>query len=213
MQNNNNRNYLTDSPDYPKVFHGKNNIPVVVRPMVNGDLEKSHEFFCRLPEELRKYLRIDVTDIEILRKRMNGKDRVKYWRLVGEHNGKIIADATLYQNTHGWMRHTAEFRCIVSPEYQKIGLGHFLLKELTRIANDQKVEIAYSEVMAEQEQAKKILDSLGFVKELRRKSHVKDIYGKLHDQWIYTNNLSVVRQKLESYMFQAEFQTRGFESE
>ena len=100
---------------------------------VDGSAEdeaKLLAFFRSLPMEVRQYLRMDVTLLENLRKRMNPGPFQRFFRLVAEQEGRIFADATLCGPVTGWMRHTCEIRCIVHPDFQNKGLGTHLLWEL-----------------------------------------------------------------------------------
>ena len=80
---------------YPREKTLKNGSRFTIRELQAEDEIKLLNFFKSLPLEERQYLRMDVTQLENLRRRMNPSSEVKIWRLVAEHDGKIWADATL----------------------------------------------------------------------------------------------------------------------
>jgi len=115
---------------YPLEKTLKDGSRVQIREMHAEDEQKLLEFFKDLPLEERQYLRMDVTRRENLHRRMNPGPFRRIWRLASEHEGRIIADATLYGAAVGWMRHAAEIRWLVHPDFKRKGLGSILLWEL-----------------------------------------------------------------------------------
>ncbi len=185
---------------YPLNTKLKDSSDITIRKMRPDDEEKSLEFFKSLPFEDRQYLRIDVTDPEILKKRMNPGPFYHYWRLVAERDNRIWGDATICSHATGWMRHAYEIRCIVHPDFKKKGLGSLLIWELFQKTLADKAEIVFCEAMPEQKGAVAVLEKLGFKKTLVRPNHVKDIKGDKHDLYIYTKDVNAMWDTLKSYM-------------
>jgi RimJ/RimL family protein N-acetyltransferase len=185
---------------YPKKIHLKDGREVTVRPMVDTDLEASYSFFKSLPEDVRVYLRQDVTKREVVERRMGHDDMHCFCRIVVLVGDRIVGDATLYQEPHSWKKHVGEVRLIIHPEYQHAGLGNHLIHELYEIANAGGLELLFCALIEEQVGTIKALEKLGFKKELVKKGHVRDIKGKRHDLVIMTCNLGELWHRLEILM-------------
>lgn len=177
----------------------KDGTKVTIREMQPEDELKLLNFFKSLPLEERQYLRMDVTQIEYLRRRMHPGPFQRIWRLVAEHDDKIWADATLCGHVKGWMRHVSEIRCIVHPSFQRKELGKFLISELYQKTVSDKGQRIVCEAVPEQTSAIAVLKSLGFHLVLVRKDHIKDINGKKHDLHIYSIDVKEMWERLRAY--------------
>ncbi len=184
----------------PKRVRLKDGNLLLLRPMLPEDLDSSHRFFLALPEEDRLHLRLDVTDRENVRIRMESTDALEAWRLVALQDEEIVGDATLYQPRYGWMRHTGEIRCIVARPWQGRGLGTFLLNELFQAALRRGVERLFAQVSTGQAAALHILDQLGFRREAVLRKHRRDLRGEAHDVIVMTASLSDLWRRLEDLM-------------
>ncbi|MFH2001982.1 MAG: GNAT family N-acetyltransferase [Planctomycetota bacterium] len=185
----------------------KDDSTVTIREMSPDDELKVLNFFKSLPLEMRQYLRMDVTVIENLRKRIHQSSAQRMWRIVAEQDDKIRAEAMIFGPATGWQRHTCELRCIVHPDYQKKGLGSILLWELFQKTLNEKYDLLICEVVPEQVQAISVLDKLGFTLALKRPKHVRDISGEKHDLCIYTMNVKAMWDRLKQHYhtFDTEF--------
>ncbi|MDX1741704.1 MAG: hypothetical protein R3178_10435, partial [Rhodothermales bacterium] len=76
-------------PPIEKNLTLKDGRQVTVRSMHPSDVERSYEFFCTLPEEDRKYLRVDVTRRRMVERRTTEVDRDRTERLVVVHDDEI----------------------------------------------------------------------------------------------------------------------------
>jgi L-amino acid N-acyltransferase YncA len=177
---------------------------ITIRPLVASDLEKSWAFFQTLPPEDRLYLRVDVTDKNIVAERIKATGVKEIKRIVAELDGEIIADAGLELRPHGWERHLADFRLIISPDFKGKGLGMLMAEELYEMALKEQVEEMLVEIMGPQEAAKKIFLRLGFREDVRIKNFVKDINGKKQDLVVMRCNLEEIWDKIESYFQEVE---------
>ncbi len=177
---------------------------ITIRPLVESDLEKSWGFFQKLPPEDRLYLRVDVTDKKIVAQRIKDLGANKVKRIVAELDDEIIADAGLELRPHGWERHLADFRLIISPEFGGKGLGMLMAEELYEMALKEKVEEMLVEIMAPQEGAKSIFKRLGFREDVVIKKFVKDIHGNKQDLVLMRCNLEEIWDKIESYFKEVE---------
>lgn len=182
----------------------KDGTKATIRSLNVNDVEKSLAFFRNLPPEQRLYLRVDVTDPVIVERRIKNLGLTDIKRIVAEVEGEIVADAGLELRPHGWERHLADFRLIVSPDYNGKGLGMLMAEELYEMALKENVEEMIVEIMAPQENAKTIFERLGFRQDTIIKNFVKDIDGKKQDLILMRCNLGEIWDKLETYFKETE---------
>jgi L-amino acid N-acyltransferase YncA len=179
---------------------------VTIREINADDVERSHAFFRDLPEEDRAYLRVDVTDHDIVEKRINTIDRERIRRLVAVHEDEIVADGTLESDGLQWDDHMAELRLIVSRPFQRHGLGMLMARELYFLAARKNVEEIIVKFMPPQKAARNIFTKLGFHEDAVLHDYVKDRNGHKQDLIIMRCNLQSMWEKLESYMHSSDWQ-------
>ena len=182
-----------------KQFKLKDGTKVAVRSMKNNDHELSFNFFKSLSDKDRLYLRMDVTRKENIKKRIEQMKSDIVRRIVATCKGKIIADGALELSQHGWEEHIGEIRIIVSPEYQKKGLGMIMIRELYYLAATEKLEEIVVRMMRDQVGARNICRKLGFHEEILLPDHVKDINGKAHDLIIMRCNMKELWKEMEMF--------------
>jgi RimJ/RimL family protein N-acetyltransferase len=171
---------------------------VTVRHMNPADVENSYEFFCALPEEDRKYLRVDVTRRRMVERRTTELDRNRIERVVVVHDDEIVADGALELEGHGWGDNVAEIRLIVARDWQRSGLGTLLTRELFHLASQHRVDRVVARLMRPQVGAHRIMKRLGFSEEFLIPEHVRDQDGNWQDLIIMRCPLEDLWQQMES---------------
>jgi len=171
---------------------------VTVRSMHPTDVESSYEFFCSLPEEDRKYLRVDVTRRRMVERRTTELDRSRIERLVVVHDDEIVADGALHLEGHGWGDNVAEIRLIVARGWQRTGLGTLLTRELFHLASQCRVDRIIARLMRPQIGAHRIMKRLGFSEEFLIPEHVRDQDGTWQDLIIMRCPLEDLWREMES---------------
>ena len=175
---------------------------VTVRSMRAADVESSFDFFCALPEEDRKYLRVDVTRRRMVERRTTEIEKGRIERLVGVHDDQIVADGALHLEGHGWGDNVAEIRLIVARDWQRYGLGTLLTRELFHLASQYRVDRIIARLMRPQVGAHRIMKRLGFSEEFLIPEHVRDQDGTWQDLIIMRCPLEDLWREMES-----EFET------
>ena len=183
--------------DYPKTAKLRNGEEVVLRLMSQADEAALLEFFKSLPESDRLFLREDVTDPQVIHLWARNLDYNKTVPILVFKGEKIIGDATLHMQTHGWSRHVGEIRLAVSKEFRGQGLGFLLIKEIFFLALAMNLEKVVGQVMENQAVVFSILKSLGFKQEAVLKDHVKDLLGNKHNLIIMTNDVKTIWKRME----------------
>ncbi len=177
----------------------KDGTKIIVRAMKHNDLELSLDFFESLKEKERRFLRMDVTRKENVKKRIEQIKSGQVRRIVATCKDKIIADGALELSHHGWEEHIGEMRIIVADNFQKKGLGMIIARELYHLAAAEKLEEIVVRMMRTQIGAKKIFRKLGFHEEIIFPDHVKDLKGKSHDLIIMRCNLKELWKEMETF--------------
>ena len=167
---------------YPKTLTLPDGQEVVLRPMVQQDAQALLDFFLRIPEEDRFYLKEDVTSPSVIQRWAQDLDYDRALPLLAVVDGRIVADGTLHRRRAGARRHVGELRVVVDPRYRGRGIGTAILKELILIARDRGLDrLVFELVEGVQERAIQTASSLGFVRLASLPGHVRDIGGRPHD--------------------------------
>ena len=179
---------------------------VIIDALQPSDLDGLLEFFRKLPEEDRIFLRMDVTDREMVMQRMRETEEGKAHRLVARDGSRIVAYGVLEFEGHGWQEHVGELRLIVARDFQRAGLGMHLARELYLLATRERVEVIVARLMAPQEAARRILERLGFTEEAVLKEHAKDRRGRRQDLVLMRCDLQTLLQEMKHYFEDFDWQ-------
>lgn len=179
---------------------------VTIRSMRPDDVQLSFEFFCGLPEEDRKYLRVDVTRRDLVERRTLEAGERGVRRLVAVHDDEIVADGALELEGHGWGDNVAEVRLIVGREWQRLGLGMLVARELFHLAASHRVDRIVARLMRPQAGAHRIFKRLGFNEEFLIPEHVRDQSGAWQDLIIMRCPLEKLWRDLEDQAANGDWQ-------
>ncbi len=177
----------------------KDGTKLLIRTLTSDDLEKLMDFYRSLPYEDRKYLRIDVTNKDMVKKRIKAVEEGSAFRIIALHNDDIIAIGALELATEDWRKGQGELRVVVSKNFQRKGLGMIMIRELYMLAVQQKVEKVIAKMMRPQIGARKICRKLGFREELVLPDYVHDLDKKEQDLVIMTCNIKDLWKEIEFF--------------
>lgn len=166
---------------YPRAFKCGNGKVVAVRPLAPADLFALCEFFVQLPASDRLHLRVDVTDRDIVERRMTPPPHWTAFRLVAAWGDRIVAEASLEHRLHGVSRHVGEIRVIVAPDFRRTGLAGYLCRQVLAHAVSEDLEKIEAHLMSDQPGVIRFFEKLGFQKDGILAGFVKDIAGRNHD--------------------------------
>jgi RimJ/RimL family protein N-acetyltransferase len=178
----------------------KDGAVVTLRTVTKQDGPALLAFFRALPKDDRLFLKEDVTQQEVIDRWLKEDESGNVYPIVAEQNAKIVGDATLHLNKHGWQRNMAEIRCVVAREFQKKGLGTILMHELVGHAHKQGVNKITAKMMDIQVSAQNAFKKLGFRREYELKDFVLDISGKPHNLVIMVNDVSELWKTMEDLL-------------
>ena len=178
---------------------------VTIRTMRPADAERSHHFFCSLPPEDRRYLRVDVTRAELVERRIAEVSGDRVERLVALLGEEIVADGALELAGHGWGDNIGEIRLIVARPYQRLVLGTLVARELYLLAVQHQLDRIVARVMRPQVGAHRIMHRLGFREEFLIPEHVRDQAGDWQDLIIMRCNLDEMWREMEALLEQSDW--------
>jgi ribosomal protein S18 acetylase RimI-like enzyme len=188
------------------VVHLKDGQEVLIRPLTKDDLDRSLAFFQGLPEEDRKYLRVDVTKRSVVERRIRAIDSGRVKRLVAVVDDRIVADGALELAGDEWTAHVGELRLIVARPFQRKGLGMLMASELYKLAAAEKVEQVVVKMLRPQVGARRIFRKLGFREEIMLPDHAKDRSGGSQDLILMRCDLEALWRELESFFTTSDWQ-------
>jgi len=180
----------------------KDGTEITVRELTLDDLENLMKFFTSLPLKDQQYLRIDVTNKEIVKTRISDALNKKDIRLAVLHNDQIIATGALELSHDDWRRNQGELRLIVAYDYQHKGIGLMLARELYYLAVENGVKKLVVKMMKKQKSARNLVKKLGFSHEVIIPDYVTDKSEKLQDLVIMTCDMKDFWKELE-HIYQA----------
>jgi L-amino acid N-acyltransferase YncA len=179
---------------------------VILRELQMDDFSRLMTFYRNLPSEDRRFLRIDVTKEDVVRKRLELMQSGIVHRIVALKDDQIIADGALELSTEEWRRNQAEMRVIVSSLFQRKGLGMLMMKELNELAMEMDVSLLVVKMMKPQVGARKITSRLGFRKKRIIPNYVVDMHGTPHDLLIMTRSVKDLWKEMDHLYQKSDWQ-------
>ncbi len=167
--------------NYQKECKLKDGSVVLLRPLVAEDREGLTAFFQSLPEELRLYLRHDVTDANIIKSWTDDIDYDRILPILALADGRIVGDVSLHRIPYGWKHHIGTVRVVVDPEYHDKGLGTLLIHEIVELASEFGLEKLWAELPLDMPAAIAVFRKAGFSSKAVVEGLVKDLRGRNTD--------------------------------
>ena len=184
----------------------KDGTKVSIRALHVNDLDKLLKFYSALLPEDRKYLRIDVTNREVVEQRIKLTETGTIFRLVALFEDDLIADGALELSAEEWRQHQGELRILVAKPFQHKGLGMIMVRELYFLAVEKKVAMVIVKMMRPQIAAQRIFRKLGFREELLIPDYVQDQSGEKQDLIVMTCDIKELWNELEHFYSDSDWQ-------
>ncbi len=166
---------------YQKECKLKDGSAILLRPLVAEDRQGLIDFFQSLPEELRLYLRHDVSDKQIIESWTENIDYSRVFPVLALAGERIVGDVSLHRIPHGWKRHIGTVRVVVAPDYHEKGLGTLLINEIVELATEFGVEKLWAELPLNVPAAIAVFRKAGFSSKAVIEGLVKDLRGRNTD--------------------------------
>jgi L-amino acid N-acyltransferase YncA len=170
--------------DYPKAIITKDGTRVLLRPLRDDDEDGLNDFFSRIPENERWFLRDKVSDPEVIHQWIENLDYAHVLPMVAvrESDGSIIANLSLHCRPFGGFSHLGVLRMLVDPAYRAQRLGTWMLLDMIRLAMEKGLEKLVAEFISDIETAAmNAALKLDFFKVAVIPEYVKASNGHHHD--------------------------------
>jgi L-amino acid N-acyltransferase YncA len=165
---------------YPKKLQLDDGTALTVRSLIPQDRAQMGEFFERVPEEDRAFLKEDVLNREEVEIWLDEVDNYRETVMVAVTN-RIVGAAVLERQLRGWSRHVGEIRIVADPAFRRRGLGHRLAETIFDLAKHSGLEKLFAQMVADQPGPIRVFKHLGFRTEATLNDQVKDRHGQPHD--------------------------------
>ena len=183
--------------EYPCTIKIENNTPVTLRLMTKRDKNTVVEFARNLPEDDLLFLRVDLTDPDIVDRWLDAQADERSIALMAEANGEMAGYATLLYNETTWQRHIGEIRIQVGRRYRSLGLGRALAVEIFNIARDLGLRKVIAHTPTDQKGAIAMLERLGFQPEALLQDFVIDRSDRTRDLVLMSYDLEGLTDRVD----------------
>ena len=183
--------------DFPKEVILRTGEKVILRPMVKEDEKKLLQFFQKLEEKDRLFLKNDVTDPKIIKAWAENIDYEHVIPILAEIGDRIIGDATLHRITTEEPADIGEIRIVIDKDFRRRGLGKRLAKEIYYLALSMKMNKLIAEVVEDQDHLIKTCETLGFRRNKVLKDKAVDLHGEKHNLVIMTEDVDALWKTIE----------------
>jgi GNAT superfamily N-acetyltransferase len=183
--------------DYPKKVTLKNGEEVILDVMVKEDEKELHEFFVRLPEKDRLYLKSNVVDPRVIKSWAENIDYDHVIPILAKKGNRIIGDATLHRRTMDRPKKVGEIRIVTDKDYRRVGLGTRLAKEIYYLALSRQMNKLVAEVVADQKNVRDTFEHLGFEEETTLEKQAVDLHGNKHDLVVMTQDVDALWKRIK----------------
>jgi L-amino acid N-acyltransferase YncA len=146
-------------------------------------------FAQHLPEDDLLFLRIDITQPEVVDQWIAHLDDGQSVSLVAYDSEGLIGYATVHRSEARWTRNIGELRVNVSSDYRGRGLGKHLTSEIFEVARELGFRKLTASMIADQKGAQAAFRRLGFVTEAMLADYVDDLNGTPRDLIIMTHDI------------------------
>lgn len=157
--------------------------PIEISALTVDDVDDVWDFFQRLPEGDRTFVKQPVTDIDTVRRWISDDSS---WRGIARADGQVVGYVALMPGL-GWSRHVAEIRLVVDPAVRRRGLGQRLARHAVALGLQHGHRKLVVEVVAEQESTITLFTRLGFRAEALLEDHVQHPDGGYRDLIMLAN--------------------------
>jgi L-amino acid N-acyltransferase YncA len=166
---------------YPKNINLRDGTEVTLRSLIPQDRAEVGDFFERVPEEDRAFLKEDLINRYEVEVWLDAIDIDHETVIVAVAGKEIVGTAVLQRQRHGWSRHVGHIRIVADPVFRRRGLGHALADAIIDLAQKAGLEKLLAEMVSDRPEPIRVFKRLGFRTEATFNDQVKDRHGNTHD--------------------------------
>ena len=185
--------------ELPRTLRLSDGSGITLRTLRRTDREAMLAFTVSLPEHDLLFLRIDITDPDVIDVWLDNVDLGSIVTIVAERGGRILGYASLHMANAQWSRHVGELRVLIGEELRGKGLGRALTEAIFAQALDHGIEKMVAQMTIDQKGAIATFEELGFRPEALLRDHVKDRLGEKHDLLVYSHDVGAFQSQLDAY--------------
>ena len=183
---------------YPKSITLADGAKVEIRMMTSADRDPILAFANALPQEDLLFLRVDLTQPEVVDDWIANLEAGTSTSLVVYDNEGLIGYATVHRNPAPWTRRVGELRVNVNQAYRTRGLGKNLISEIFDVARGMGVRKLMANMTTDQHGAQAAFRRLGFMPEALLADHVEDRNGRSRDLVIMSYDIDGHSDRVEN---------------
>jgi RimJ/RimL family protein N-acetyltransferase len=183
--------------EYPCTVNLGNRTKATFRLMESDDAERVLQFARALPEEDLLFLRVDLTDPDVVEQWLRNQKTGRSVALYADVNGEMAGYASLHLNETNWQRHLGEIRVQVGRGNRGIGLGRALAAEIFAIARDLGLRKIVAQMTSDQKSAIATFEKLGFQPEALLQDFVVDRAGRSRDLVMMSYDLEGLTDRVD----------------
>ncbi|MDH3642170.1 MAG: GNAT family N-acetyltransferase [Gammaproteobacteria bacterium] len=173
--------FTTLTSKYPLDVNLSDGSTANVRLMSAEDQQAILEFARGLPEEDLLFLRVDITQPDVVANWANNVAGGATVSIVAYDGDDLVGYATVDQTPARWTRRVGEIRVNVGPQCRAKGLGRQLTAQIFDVARALGLKKLMANMTADQAGAQAAFKRLGFVPEALLADYVEDREGMLRD--------------------------------
>jgi len=166
---------------YPRTIELPDGQHVQVRLMTAADRDAMLAFARRLPQEDLMFLRVDVTDPDVVDEWIRNIENGLSTTLLAFDADGLVGYATVHRTRAPWTRGVGELRVNVGPGYRARGLGRSLTSQIFDLARGLGLRKLMANMTTDQPGAQAAFRRLGFVPEALLADYVEDRNGTPRD--------------------------------
>ena len=167
--------------NFPQTAKLPDDTEIEVSLMTGRDKKAMLAFAKALPEEDLLFLRVDLTDPEVIDDWVANLKAGLSISLVARDKKGVVGYASLHQNKARWTRGVGEIRVNVAGAYRSKGLGKFLTSRIFDVARNEGLRKIMANMTSDQRGAQAAFRRLGFVPEAILADYVEDNRGTARD--------------------------------
>ncbi len=167
--------------NYPRTIRLPDQAQVELREMTAGDRDAVLAFAQRLPEEDLLFLRVDITQPEVVDAWIANLAKGQSTSIVAYAGDTLVGYSSVHRNPAHWTRRVGEIRVNVGPEFRSRGLGRVLTSEIFDVARGIGLRKLMANMTVDQRGAQGAFRRLGFVAEALLSDYVEDRNGAVRD--------------------------------
>jgi len=183
---------------YPRSITLADGAKVEIRMMTSADRDPILAFANALPQEDLLFLRVDLTQPEVVDDWITNLEAGTSTSLVVYDNEGLIGYATVHRNPAPWTRRVGELRVNVNQAYRTRGLGKNLISEIFDVARGMGVRKLMANMTTDQHGAQAAFRRLGFMPEALLSDHVEDRNGRSRDLVIMSYDIDGHSDRVEN---------------